>query len=434
MNIRAIVSVTKKNLQSAGGGRPGGYLRGAAVGICLALVPLVVVLIVTNGMIRGITERYIELGSYHLQLRSFSVPSEEDVRDLTKACSVVPEVIRVVPVIQGTGLAYSSSGKTGVSVRALPPEEFASDRDFIGYVTAEAGDLTFSGERSILLSTGAAETLGVAPGDQIVLLTARTERGRSPVLRPSRLIVDGIFSSGYRQLDSMTVYIPLKLGRRLFGGGGSGFVGLRTEDPFDHIDRVAMMVAEQVPNNWYVYTWYQIDRSLYRSLRSTKVLLLFIMGVIVVVAVSNISSATTMLVLENMPEIAIMKSFGASPRSITLIFLGGAVTIGFIGTITGIAIGLLVGVRVNEIIRLLESGILRLNTVLRLMMGPFFPLPATEYRVLNPEYYLEEIPIILPFYELAGVMVIALVCSVLAAFLPAVRAGQVRPLYILRKH
>jgi lipoprotein-releasing system permease protein len=147
-------------------------------------------------------------------------------------------------------------------------------------------------------------------------------------------------------------------------------------------------------------------------------MLLFIMAILVLVAAVNVSSATSMLVIERQRDIAVLKTGGASPGNTQAVFLWGSFFTGLAGALIGAAAGLLIGRFINPIIRGLE---ILVNAGIR------------DLRLLDPEYYLEEIPIIIDWITVFSIVLFTIGCSVLASWFPARRAGKLKPLEILRR-
>ncbi|HUX22462.1 MAG TPA: ABC transporter permease, partial [Spirochaetia bacterium] len=135
MRVRASLFFGLRNFWSTEGGKRRNQLRGAIAGVALSLVPLVVVLEVANGMIEGITARYVEIGTFHLQIRSYVDLSDAEFQSALDKVNATPGVTEAFPVYSGLGLAYSSTGRTGVSVRALPPSLYANDEGFQKYLS-----------------------------------------------------------------------------------------------------------------------------------------------------------------------------------------------------------------------------------------------------------------------------------------------------------
>jgi lipoprotein-releasing system permease protein len=165
-------------------------------------------------------------------------------------------------------------------------------------------------------------------------------------------------------------------------------------------------------------------RSQYSSYVSTRQLLLFIMALVVIVAAVNVSSATSMLVIERQRDIAVLKAQGASAPGIRNIFLWGGFLTGLAGAIAGIILGLFIGNFINQIIHALEQ-------ILNFFSGLF---QGREVRILDPGYYLENIPVVVDWPAVFLIGCFTIVCSVIASWIPAGRAGRLGPLELLRKY
>ena len=406
----------------------------AVVGVFLSLIPLVVVLEVANGMIEGITRRYIEVGTYHLQIKSYDNVIEEQAEQLINRLEKESFITRVFPFVQGLGIIYSEQANTGVSVRGLPADFYSNDPAVRDYLTVSSGSFDLETGTSVLLSENVAHNLGVEVGDSVKLLTAKTIPGRPMILRPSTFTVKAVFTTGYHELDALSVYIPLEKAKILFPESGAYSVGVKVSDPYNRLERNAEVVQRLAKGGWYVYTWYQLEKSMYRSFETTKSLLMFIMALIVCVASVNISSTLVMLVMERQSEIAILKCSGASPGQITLSFIFTGFFVGIIGTFFGICGGLLISLHINEIIHSLEYFLMNILRFAQVLFQPFVDVPVSEVEILNPTYYLEEIPVSINLAELSAVAILAVLLATLASYFPARKAGKIRPLEILRKH
>jgi lipoprotein-releasing system permease protein len=183
-----------------------------------------------------------------------------------------------------------------------------------------------------------------------------------------------------------------------------------------------------------VYGWYQLEKASYKSFQTTRALLLFIMALIVAVAAVNVSSSLVMVVLEKTPEIAMLKAMGAGPRGIGVGFTITALVTGLAGAVLGLGLGALAAANINALLAGMEKV---LNLAARAgfgLLSPVLPLPRPpDVRLFNSEFYLEEIPITLSFPELALIAAGTMLLAVLAAWLPARRAGAIRPLEVLRR-
>lgn len=408
------------------------HIKGAILGIAISLIPLVIVLEVTDGMIAGITRRYIETGSYHFQARNYR-ENDPDFSLLAEEVGKIDFVKNAFTFIQENCLIYTQTGRTGVSIRGLPGDLFKRDEMLRQYITFEEGDFSLDSE-SILLSSTIAKKIGAKNGDEVKILTAYSQPGRPVILRPARFIVKGIFTTGYRELDEISVFIDYTRAASLFRGISSTYIGIKVDEPYKNINEKASVIRESLPPGFMVNSWYAMNYTLYKSLETTKKLLLFIMLLILCVASLNISSAMVMMVHSRRKEIAILKSIGLSRNSISMSFMITGFLIGLAGTFSGMTAGVFLSIHINTIIMAIER-LLNLFMSAGYAMANFFTHSDYSYfRILGSGYYLDEIPVILDFTGLFTVTVFSIFLSCAASFLPSHRAGAIRPVEILQKN
>lgn len=414
-------------------GRKGlGRLLGAVIGIALSLVPLIVVVEVTNGMIEGITRRYVEIGSYHLQIRNYTGVPGEEVKRAASDISRLDSVTLAFPSIDGIALGRGPSGTVGVFVRGIPEDHYQVDTGFRKYLEIKSGSFSLEQSNDVVISSLLAEKLGLVTGGNIVIITSRELPGGRYIMRPTILNIRGICSSGYQELDGTTMYINIDKAFRLFGDAGHSLIGVKVEDPYSDISRIKKMIQGTLKPGWFVISWHDLERGMYESFRTTKNLLTFIMILILLVASVNISSALVMIILEKKQEIAILKSVGGGPGFIMKIYMIIGFITGTIGTIFGIAIGMFTAVHVNELISGIEWLInLGYQLVNIIISGS---LPEGGIKLLSSAHYLDTIPIRIGFREISLIGFFAIFLSVLASYLPARQAGKMKPIEIMRKH
>lgn len=412
-------------------------LLGAVFCIALSLIPLTVVLVVTDGMIEGITNRIVGLSSFHMQavqVRNYSNTDDNLLALETMAQKFLenPKVLNTYIERQGTVLAAGKTGRSGATVRAVEDKLFTENKAFAEYLEVVEGSASFSSKKSCVIGKKIAELLGLSVGDTIRLISTKTMASGSVIPKFSNYTVEGIVSSGYQEIDALWVFIPLESGFEYLSSAASSiYVGIEVENPFDaDFYSIAYDLDSTLTPGFSLYTWHDFNQSQYENFASTKLMLLFVMFLIVLVASVNISSALVMLVMEKRKDIAILKSLGASNGGIGLSFVltGGAA--GLLGTIIGIPLGLLCAVNINSIITLFENIINIFNKLIYFIAdkGEYIPIS-----LLDPAYYLETIPVVISGKEIGIIIVGTILLSILVSIIPAKKAGKEKPLDIIRK-
>ena len=200
-------------------------------------------------------------------------------------------------------------------------------------------------------------------------------------------------------------------------------VMIETENAFSpDLVRIQRKISENFGRYANVYRWDQIHTAEFENFSSTKVMLVFVMMLIVLVATVNISSAIVMLVMERQKEIAILKSIGAKPRGITLAFLLASLACGAGGLLFGVPVGIILTVFSNQLVHGLEKLVNLFSSI-----GG-----GGEVHLMDPAYYLAEIPVDLPVNQIILIIVSVLFLSLVVSYIPSKKAGKEKPLDILR--
>jgi len=402
-------------------------LAGAVLSVALSLVPLITVMQVADGMIQGISARYVELGTYHAQAFPYAATDFAGARDAARAS---PGVTGAWIETQSVGVAFANGHREGAAVRGVEPG-FLADASTAAYLRVESGEAALERPYDALVGSAMAAKLGLAPGDVVNLISIRKTQDGAMMPRVTMLTVRGIVSAGYRDLDAQWLFMRQDTAARVLPKENTrSFVGIKADDPFGSPFAARDAVQGRLPPGFSVYAWRDVERNLFESLASTRTMLLLIMAVTVAIAAVNVSSALTTLVLERGQEIAVMKSLGARPADLARIFSLGGAAIGGLGAILGSAGGLLASLRINQILAMIETMSNRVRSVAAsLGGGP----PPEAYRVLDPAYYLETIPVDVPFGDIAVVVAATVALSFVAALGPARRAAALSPLDGFRK-
>jgi lipoprotein-releasing system permease protein len=418
-------------------------LWGALLCIGLSIVPLVVVLSITNGMIQGMTDRIIGLSSNNIQ--AYVSPKLKDTqnpqsyREYSKQFKNVNGVLEVYPEIGVTALAAGKKMRTGAQIRALDKDIFTKNKAFTDLFTIIEGDvLDFQNQEEgagtyAVVGQKMAQMLDLHAGDTFRVITIKTTDGKqSPKLTSFK--VSAIVSSGYQELDALWVFIPLEAAYKFVSLGNASFtVMIETPESYSpDLVRIQRELKKEYGKYINFYRWDQVHAAEFENFSSTKVMLVFIMILIVLVASINISSAIIMLVMERRKEIAILKSIGATPSGITFAFIITGITCGLGGLALGLPFGLLAAVNANEIVQFIEKLVNVIAKAGYYLKG----VPAEEInaiRLMDPAYYLQTIPVNLPFSQVILISLSTVLLALLVSIIPSVKAGKEKPLDILRK-
>ncbi|MEM9424426.1 MAG: FtsX-like permease family protein [Spirochaetota bacterium] len=399
-------------------------LFAAFIGITLSIIPLVLVLEVSDGMISGIMNRYIETFYSHVMLRFYNSPEE----GLKEKVLALDRVHTAYNERSGAALLLAGQSRAAVQVRALEAPALESDEGLRKYLNVVSGALELT-SGSILLAGDVALKLQVGVGDEVALLTGAKFGG---MLRPKtrKFVVSGIVSTGYQELDRLWTFIAYRDAKEFFHSSTSqSLLHIKIDNAFDfeQLNQVMLQVQNLLgPNQARLQSWYSQVSEMQQSHQFSKSILVYIMYLIVAVGTVNIASSMVMLVLENSSEIAIMKTFGASKSLIRNTYIWVALLVGFIAIFYGTVFGAFISYFINEIIfvgnRLLDT------------IAGLFSLSERSWNLLDKSYYLEHIPVRIQVWPLVIMGAFVLLLTFLFSIIPALKAANMLPLSILRQN
>lgn len=407
---------------------------GAMVCIGLSLIPLILVISISNGMINGMTQRIIGLSSGHL--KSYIAPTikqvktEESFVEYAKGTMEIEGITASYPEIQISALASGKNIRSGIEIRAMQSDIFEKNSSFKTLFEIKAGSLQDfqENQKVCIIGEKLASDLELKTGDSIKIITTKNSKNKTKTSITPKLTtlkIAAIVSSGYQELDQFWVFVPLSVAYKNLSLENAQFnVIVETENPFaSEIVRMQYETARYFGRYANVYRWDQIHAAEFENFSSTKVMLVFVMIMIILVASVNISSAIIMLVMERQKEIAILKSLGATPNGITLSFLMAGMFCGIVGILIGVPLGLIFSIFSNQIINFIDTSV---NFVLKIFHG-------SSFHLMDPAFYLQNIPIQIPVSQIVMIIIGVLLLSLIVSYFPAKKAGKEKPLDILRK-
>ena len=385
------------------------------LGVAIGVAVLIVVLSVMNGFERELRSRILTVTS-HATVSAFGA-GLEDWPSARRRALQNPGVRGVAPFVEGEALLIadrSGAGSAAASVRGVLPNLEAEVSAVGERLTSGSLDALRAGSYRVLLGAELAKELRVERGDSIVLAIAQgtvTPAGVVPRLR--RFEVEGIFASGMYEIDRTLALVNLEDAARLFRLGDR-VTGLRLEmhDPW-RAPLVAREVARAIGDGPYVDDWTNRHANFFRSIELTKRMMFFILLLVVAVAAFNIVSTLVMAVKDKRPDIAILRTVGAAPRSILAVFATQGTVIGLLGTLGGVLLGVLLAVNLETLVHGLE----------RLLDTRF--LDASVYFMSDLPAHVEARDV-----TMIGITAFALCC--LSTIYPAWRAARTDPARALR--
>ncbi len=377
------------------------------LGIALGVTALITVMAVMNGFEKELRERILGAAS-HATITLFDQPMAE-WQTLAGAAIEHPEVKGAAPYVEGQVMVVKSKQVTGIVVRGVLPDQEPNVSDIDEkMVTGELGDLE-AGSFDIVLGGALADFLGAVVGDKITVITPEASITPVGVLpRMKRFTVRGIFEIGMFEYDRNFALMHADDASTLFRLN-EGYTGVRLQlqDMFA-ARSVARDLAAQVGEDYWVSDWTQRHANFFRAVKTEKTVMFVILSLIVAVAAFNIVSTLVMVVTDKQSAIAIMRTMGASPRSIMFVFLIQGALIGFIGTVLGVAGGVLLASNVETLVPAIER--------------------LFQTRILDPSvYYISVLPSDLDYKDVWRVAILAVVLTLLATIYPAWRAARTEP-------
>ena len=404
---------TRSKRRKAIGKRDGflSFISGiSTIGIALGVASLIVVLSVMNGFQKEVRDRMLSVLS-HIEITAPDGLAEWQPLSLTIAAQ--PHVLGVAPMVSSQGLLSRGGAMRGVSIRGVSPSEEIKVSDLPKQFVSGGIDDLKPGSFGVALGSQLAAIIGANVGDRVNLIVPEadlTPAGALPRMRTLQVV--GIVDSGHYEFDSTLVIMHWQDAAAL----------LRTRDPtglrvkVDNMQRapeIANEIASVLPATVWISDWSRTNRNWFAAVQTEKKMMFIILTLIIAVAAFNLVSTLVMTVNEKQADIAILRTMGASPSMIQRIFLVQGLAIGLLGSLAGVAFGLLIALNIDVIVPAIEA-------VFRVRFLP------------RDVYFISELPSDVHLADVLTVGLMAFGLSVLATLYPSSRASKVQPAEALR--
>jgi lipoprotein-releasing system permease protein len=385
---------------------------------------LIVIIAVMNGLQLGFIENILEISSFHLRAEV-----KGDARVVLEEVRKVPGISSAVPfrelhcILRGV-----KNSQEGALIRGLPVDALQEDKGMAERLVFEAGGFDVAEERSILLGAELARVLGVRNGDQVHLLSISDLFDDSD----DTFTVTGIFRTGFYEYDLGWGFVNIDVAAEL--GEGGLLIGAKLTNRWQ--DGRALSRLRSLPNSADVEwtSWRVYNKAFFSALRSEKLLMFVLVGLIFLVVGLNIFQAQRRAVLERREEIGLLRALGASEWSVRLVFLWDGFIIGFIGAALGAFVGLFLASHINGFFTALEGVVNLFIHAFNFIVGLFGWQSMGDFAVFSPAvFYIKEIPSRIIPYEVVLIFLFGFLSALLAANFASRRAAKMRPTEILRE-
>ena len=381
-------------------------------GVSLGVAALIVILSVMNGFEGELRDRLLSLNAQAHVTASGAASNDADGA-LRERLQRLPGVLGVAPYIELTALAVRQPEMLPVVLRGIDPDLEAAVADVRPLLVEGALGALQPGSNAVILGRDIADQFGVRVGDPITLLVPMASANGTPEPRLRQFTVGGVFRAGLEDHDNTLILAQLADVRSFapLAQGASG-LRLRFTDALK-VDQFMPAVRAAVGGGYTTSDWTQENASYFRAIRIEKTMMALILLLIVGVAAFNIVAMLVMVVNDKRTDIAILRTFGTSPRSIMQTFITQGLAIGWFGVAAGVVLGVLLARNVSSIVPLLE----------RLLHFQFLD---------SQVYYITSIPSDMHLHDVAWISGAAFTLTLLSTVYPALRAARTPPADALR--
>ncbi len=389
------------------------FISGVSMlGIALGVAALIIVLSVMNGFQKEVRDRMLGVVS-HIEIYAADGAALPDLAGTLAAARAHPQVVGAAPFIATQALLARGEDMKGVIVRGIDPALEPRVTDLAQQPGGSALLRLRPGEFGVVLGGELARALGVRTGDPVTLVAPGGQVTPAGVLpRLKQMMVVGTFDSGHYEYDASLALMHVDDAARIFRLEGASGIRLKLRD-LHQAREVAADLALRLGQHVLVRDWTRQNRTWFAAVQVEKRMMFIILTLIVAVAAFNLVSTLVMTVTDKRADIAILRTLGASPRSIMGIFVVQGAMVGVIGTLAGLALGLGVAFNIDVLVPALE----------RLLGASFLPKDI---------YLISRMPSDPQQADILPVALISLALAFVATLYPSWRASRVNPAEALR--
>ncbi|WP_227430817.1 lipoprotein-releasing ABC transporter permease subunit [Psychrobacter sp. I-STPA6b] len=378
------------------------------VGLTLGVAVLITVLSVMNGFDRELKTRILGM------VPQATVSAGEIITDWPALADEIkkdPEVVAAAPFIELQGMLTANGQVAGIMVTGIEPEYEQQVSIINNHMVQGSIDSLQAGEFNIVLGESMLQALGLQVGDKVTLVLPEASPSPAGVIpRFKRFTVSGAFNIS-REVDNLVAFIPMNDAAKLLRlPEGAQGIRMKLHNIFK-APQVADRARNIAPDMLYANDWTNTHGNLFGAIQMEKAMVGLLLFLIIIVAAFNIVSSLVMLVTDKKADIAILKTFGASPKLITQVFMVQGVVIGVIGTVTGTILGVILALTIGDVLGWVNQ---------------------TFSLHLFDAYFINYLPSQLRWLDVLIITSTSFLLSFLATIYPARRAAKIQPAQTLR--
>ena len=377
------------------------------LGIMLGVAILIIVMSVMNGFKTDLTKKILGLNP-HIVIE----PNSFEINDLyISKISNNFKNFTLSRSFSGEGIIITNENAKGVILKGVDKNEENIIEFFNRFVVD--GNLKDFGAGKILIGSELAYNLNLKEGESINVMSSAfvsTPLGNLP--KQENFKVAGIFNTGFLEFDQNLIFLNIEDVLAIFEKDKKDQnIEIYLQDPLKA--NFYKKKIQKIDQNFFIYTWSDLNKSLFSALKVERNVMFLILSLIVVVAAFNIISGLTILIKNKTKEIAILKTLGLSNNSIKKTFFLTGLSIGFFATVSGIVLGVLFSINVEKI---------------RIFLSLAFNFEIFPSNI----YFLEELPSEINLYSILVIFLISIFISMVASYLPAMRISKMSTFRALR--
>jgi lipoprotein-releasing system permease protein len=412
----------------------------AIIGIATGVLSLIVILAVMNGFQLGFIDSILEISSCHVRVEAYPPEELSEALDVLQS---IPEINAALPFREFQALVRGSrGGQHALVVRGIPSDADSFDRGMISRLDFEDGGFNLEDPRSVLLGSELARRLGVRPGDEITLYSisgilsgADAEQGADDGAGIDYFTVTGVFRTGFYEFDTGWGFINIDSAAAF--SDTAPVLGIKLKNRFQ--DRYALELTRDaltfLPgfDTARFSSWRDYNKSFFGALRTEKLFMFILVGLIFIVVGLNIYQAQRRSVLERREEIGLLRAIGGGERAVRFVFVCDGALIGFTGSAAGLLIGLLIASNISVFFSVLEGVVNFFIHLLNILAGALGFGAADNFEVFSPAvFYIKEIPSRIIPREIVIICLFGFLSALAAAWFASGKVSRIRPAEVLR--